>query len=112
MQKQFPLHLSIFKPAEKDTSLNLSGFEPMISIVCIPMEPVAPSKLIFFVIYDTLSVILQSVENEAMAIQKGDYRIYLESHHGPAVVFLNPSLHNAFLVPIRQDRPVVRQSMQ
>ena len=84
----------------------------MISSVCIPMEPVAPSRLIFFVMYDTLSVILQSVENEVMAIQKGDYRTYLESHHGLAIAFLNPSLHNAFLVPIRQDRPIVRQSMQ
>ena len=47
-----------------------------------------------------------------MAIQKGDYRTCLESHHGLAGAFLNPSLHNAFLVPIRQDRPIVQQSMQ
>ena len=47
-----------------------------------------------------------------MAKQKGDYRIYLESHHDPAKVFLNPSPHNAFLVLIRQGHPVDQQSKQ
>ena len=77
------LTLSIFIPAEKDTSSNLSGFDFIISIVCIPMEPVAPNKLIFFLIMYTLSVMLRNEENEAVAKQKGDYQIYPKFLHVP-----------------------------
>ncbi len=77
-------------PAENETSSNFSGFDFIISIVWTPMEPVAPNKLIFFLIIVTLSVMLRIEENGAAVKQKGDCQICPEFLHAPEEDFPNP----------------------